>query len=367
LLGGEATPPSPPADASQSGVEAPPPPEFAGAPASSSSVEGQPFPVATDVDTRTADAAHDGLVLVSRSLPGDPAVVSGGAQEISTDPSDTADLTDVDWADLIASVLGDVAEDAGRGAAEACDEDSPVTDAGEASDVVGLSAAVLDAVLHGTDADVPDFSIDPGPLAIDASWPDAERSAPAEPCEPVAAKTSSSEGVLGSEPPAESITTPAGVRMSAPAEQSVAEEAPSSEVTSEPTVPDAYSAFVAALVAVALDAGATRAAASLPALLESGSLDVHAFTDDVQRALLSANVLERRADQLVPKSSFLETAKAWRQVLRGEINDLSACGTTTLDAWSADLLRAFGVGQGKDVRRELRFRGVAAFGMLLAA
>ena len=62
-------------------------------------------------------------------------------------------------------------------------------------------------------------------------------------------------------------------------------------------------------------------------------------------------------------------ATAWRRVLSGETNDLADCGDSTLDGWSADLLHAFGIGQGgaADVRRELRKRGVAAFGMLLAA
>jgi len=56
-------------------------------------------------------------------------------------------------------------------------------------------------------------------------------------------------------------------------------------------------------------------------------------------------------------------------VLCGESNDFSACGTSTLDGWAGDLLKSFGVGRdGRiDVKRELRRRGVAAFGMILAA
>jgi hypothetical protein len=134
-----------------------------------------------------------------------------------------------------------------------------------------------------------------------------------------------------------------------------------------PAEPDAYTAYVDALVSVALAAGATRAAATLPALLGSGALDVTAFSDDVQKALIGAGVVERSGDGLALRAAFASTASAWRNVLRGETNDLSACGTTTLDSWSADLLRAFGVGGSKDVRRELRGRGVAAFGMLVAA
>jgi hypothetical protein len=135
------------------------------------------------------------------------------------------------------------------------------------------------------------------------------------------------------------------------------------------TTTDAYSAFVGAVVQVALEAGATRAAALLPTLLDGGALDAASFTSDVRQALVAAKIVDESGGALEENAAFVTMAGAWRMVLRGETNDLAACGTSTLDVWSADLLKALGVGaSGKvDVRRELRRRGVAAFGMLLAA
>ncbi len=162
--------------------------------------------------------------------------------------------------------------------------------------------------------------------------------------------------MIESEPPARDATGPGIRKVGPPAEVPV----------EKPT--DAYSAFVSALVAVALGAGATRAAATMPALFESGELDFAAFPEDVQSALVRSRVAERVEAGLAVHPTFAATAGAWRGVLRGESNDLSACGQSTLDDWGVEVLRAFGVGRdGKDVRRELRGHGVAAFGMRVAA
>jgi hypothetical protein len=62
-----------------------------------------------------------------------------------------------------------------------------------------------------------------------------------------------------------------------------------------------------------------------------------------------------------------ERASAWRGVLSGESDDLSACGPLALDEWCADLVaRAMEDGrQAPRLKRELRARGVAAFGLTL--
>jgi hypothetical protein len=132
---------------------------------------------------------------------------------------------------------------------------------------------------------------------------------------------------------------------------------------------DLFAAYIAAVVEVALATGHTRAAAALPLLLEGVELDVSTLTEDLSARLLAAGVLRSSDDGVRPSEPFASTAAAWRSVLRGATSDFSACGDSTLDGWTADLLKAFGVGQGTttDVRRELRRRGVAAFGMLLAA
>jgi hypothetical protein len=133
---------------------------------------------------------------------------------------------------------------------------------------------------------------------------------------------------------------------------------------------EAFRAFVGALVEVLLVSGATRAAALLPALLDGDDERPTTSLDpEFQQMLLAARFANDAEGRIQLSADFIATARAWRDVLSGASNDLSACGSTTLDGWAGDLLRAFGVGgDGKvDVRRELRRRGVAAFGMLLAA
>jgi hypothetical protein len=60
------------------------------------------------------------------------------------------------------------------------------------------------------------------------------------------------------------------------------------------------------------------------------------------------------------------TAKAWRAILLGESDDFAACGSKTLDEWAADLIAQALAAPAKTdlVRRELRSRGVAAFGLV---
>ena len=59
---------------------------------------------------------------------------------------------------------------------------------------------------------------------------------------------------------------------------------------------------------------------------------------------------------------------AWQGILRGESEDFSLCGGT-LDEWTANVLaRLLGnAGRADGIRRELRRRGIAAFGLVSAA
>jgi hypothetical protein len=59
-------------------------------------------------------------------------------------------------------------------------------------------------------------------------------------------------------------------------------------------------------------------------------------------------------------------AAAWRGILRGESEDYDACGSATLDEWAADMVVRVvgGAGRSDGIRRELRRRGVAAFGLV---
>jgi hypothetical protein len=96
---------------------------------------------------------------------------------------------------------------------------------------------------------------------------------------------------------------------------------------------DAYALFIRKLAEVAVASGATMDAASIDALLG---------TDAV--------------------------ATAWRAILRGESEDFSTCGGA-LDEWAAAALASMMSAPHKiaQIRRELRARGVAAFGLIEAA
>ncbi len=110
----------------------------------------------------------------------------------------------------------------------------------------------------------------------------------------------------------------------------------------------AADALVQALVRVLLERGATRAAAELPGLLADG---------------------RGEPDASPGLARLLSAGAVWRSVLDGKSDDLAACGDQPLDAWGAELLSAL-VGdpaERETLRRALRRKGVAAFGMLRAA
>jgi hypothetical protein len=64
-----------------------------------------------------------------------------------------------------------------------------------------------------------------------------------------------------------------------------------------------------------------------------------------------------------------EQAAAWQAILRGESEDFGACGVSSLDEWSAlAIAKTMGeMNRADGLRRELRRRGVAAFGLVIAA
>jgi hypothetical protein len=99
-----------------------------------------------------------------------------------------------------------------------------------------------------------------------------------------------------------------------------------------PTAYDPYAAFLRALEAIAVAAG-------------------HAHV----------------ASRLEPTLAIDPMARAWRAMLRGESDDFP--GTAPLDEWAADTLaRLMGApSRAAQLRRELRARGVAAFGIVEAA
>ncbi len=73
------------------------------------------------------------------------------------------------------------------------------------------------------------------------------------------------------------------------------------------------------------------------------------------------------AAHLVAALSEEPTACAWRRILSGESEDFAACGAKPLDEWSAELVARLIAMPAKtdQLRRELRSRGVAAFGLVV--
>jgi hypothetical protein len=132
---------------------------------------------------------------------------------------------------------------------------------------------------------------------------------------------------------------------------------------------DPFSTFVRTLVEVAQDAGCTRAAALLPALLDGGQVETGVLGEPMIDGLVTAGVLARGPSGLVGGETFRRTADAWRAILRGDSDDFGACGPRMLDEWAADLVARIVAAPAKteQLRRELRTRGIAAFGMVMAA
>ena len=72
---------------------------------------------------------------------------------------------------------------------------------------------------------------------------------------------------------------------------------------------------------------------------------------------------------LMGGETLRKTAAAWRAILRGDSEDFSSCGPRMLDEWAADLVACLVAAPAKTegLRRQLRTRGIAAFGLVLAA
>jgi hypothetical protein len=136
------------------------------------------------------------------------------------------------------------------------------------------------------------------------------------------------------------------------------------EVEAPPT--DDFGVYVSAMVNTLLGAGATRAASALQQWFQTGRFDASALDEPVRRSLAAGGYLE--ADRQSPSAD--ETLAAWRAVLSGQSQDLSACGERTLDDWSAGLVTAL-LGRSErvssDIRRTLRRAGIAAFGVIAQA
>ncbi len=137
------------------------------------------------------------------------------------------------------------------------------------------------------------------------------------------------------------------------------------ETRAGPAGASGFDAFVAALASILAERGATRAAANIGALLGKSRLSRDAFEPATKKALAARGYIDAKSGRPTPEFSVV--AHAWREVLDGTSADLSACGSATLDVWGAELLSVLLLAPADELRRALRQRGVAAFGMLAAA
>jgi hypothetical protein len=141
--------------------------------------------------------------------------------------------------------------------------------------------------------------------------------------------------------------------------------APAAVATTLPPAPDdAFTLLVCTLADIALGAGSPYVASILPGLLHDGAVQ-HPLADDAAGALAEARIVV--ASEVTP--AFRAQSLAWRAILLGTSDDFGACGGAMLDEWAADLLaRLLGApARATALRRDLRSRGVAAFGLVEAA
>ena len=126
---------------------------------------------------------------------------------------------------------------------------------------------------------------------------------------------------------------------------------------------DPFTILLCTLADIAVAEGSPNIASVLPGLLLEGCLD-HALPEDAVAALAEADVV--RGTLVTP--AFVAQSRAWRAILDGSSDDFGACGNAMLDEWAADLLaRLLGApAKATALRRELRSRGVAAFGLIAA-
>lgn len=108
---------------------------------------------------------------------------------------------------------------------------------------------------------------------------------------------------------------------------------------------------------------------SLRALLGVTRLEGLSVGEIASEALIAGNVVVPAARGLLRSESFTAELRAWQGILRGESEDFGACGSTPLDQWAADVVaRVLGYpARAEGIRRELRRRGVAAFGLVADA
>jgi hypothetical protein len=157
----------------------------------------------------------------------------------------------------------------------------------------------------------------------------------------------------------------------APPREQADEATPGSPAPPASATPaDAFESLSAVLEDVARGSGAADdVVAGLKALLGMRRLDSAQLPDASVEALVAGAQLERTPQGIQRTDAFTRTVLAWQAILRAEGEDFAACGPTALDEWAADFIaRVLGSpSAAAGLRRELRRRGVAAFGLVAEA
>ena len=124
--------------------------------------------------------------------------------------------------------------------------------------------------------------------------------------------------------------------------------------------------FVRTIAEVALAHGAEETAAHVESLFKFGTPAPLELSDLARTALCDGNILEATEGGIHATAWFMRTSSAWQKMLRGEAENLAVCGESTLDGWTADLIACLVAkpAMASAIRRDLRRRGIAAFGML---
>jgi hypothetical protein len=200
---------------------------------------------------------------------------------------------------------------------------------------------------------VDEGSIAPQPISATleaAAVADTSEAVPPQDVAPGPAVTAISEAALPPEPLSASINIP----------------------DAEPEAPhtaDPFSMLIQRLADSARVMGASEHdAALMQRLLHDGRLEEAAGGTRIAD-WVSAAVLEQSPNGFVLADKLKSQVAAWQSVLRGDSEDFAACGVATLDEWAASLVARFlgSATRAESVRRDLRRRGVAAFGLVEAA
>jgi hypothetical protein len=171
------------------------------------------------------------------------------------------------------------------------------------------------------------------------------------------------------EPSTEALACNDGLEGEEEGVMSVPSEPPPAEEGS-PAPTDPFARLVFALEETALSLGARApGVACVRALFGTTRWDAIDPGAQAIDALLAGQIIVRSESRhgLARASAFTEQVLAWQAILRGESEDFAVC--TALDEWAADVVaRVLGNPARADaIRRELRGRGVAAFGLVAEA